>query len=54
MQLTDQKFLYSLIRKFEPKKLLEIGVSAGGSSSLILNAIKELPNSKLYSIDRRN
>ena len=50
----DQKFLHGLIRKVKPKKLLELGVSAGGSSSLILNAIKDIPNSRLYSIDRRN
>ena len=54
IELEDQKFLYGLIRRFKPKKLLELGVSAGGSSSLILNAIKDIPNSKLYSIDRRN
>lgn len=33
---------------------MEIGVSAGGTASLMLNAIKDLPNSKLYSIDRYN
>ena len=50
----DQRFLHGLIRKFKPKKLLELGVSSGGSSSLILNAIKDISNSKLYSIDRLN
>lgn len=50
----DRKFLNGLIRTFKPKKLLEIGVSAGGSSSLILYAIKDIPNSKLFSIDRIN
>ena len=49
-----QTFLNGLIRKYKPKKILELGVSAGGSSSLILNAIKDIPNSKLYSIDRYN
>ena len=29
-------------------------MSAGGSSALILNAIKEFSNAKLYSIDRNN
>ena len=50
--LDEQKFLNGIIRKFKPKKILELGVSAGGSSALILNAIKDLPESKLYSIDR--
>ena len=48
----EQKFFNGLIRKYKPKKLVEIGVSAGGSSALILNAIKDIPNAKLYSIDR--
>jgi len=52
--LEEQKFLNGLIRKFKPKKIVEIGVSAGGSSSLILNAIKDIPNAKLYSFDRYN
>ena len=52
LSLDQQKFLNGLIRKFKPKKLVEIGVSAGGSSALILNAIKDISNAKLYSIDR--
>ena len=52
--MDDQKFLHGLIRKYKPEKLVEIGVSAGGSSALILNAIKDIPHSKLYSIDRKN
>ena len=48
----EQNFLFGIIRRFKPKKILEIGVSAGGSSAVILNAIKDLPNSKLYSIDK--
>ena len=34
-------FLNGIIRKFKPKRCLEIGVSHGGSSILILNAIKD-------------
>ena len=49
----EQKFLNGIVRKFRPKKMVEIGVSAGGTAALMLNAIKDLPNSKLYSIDRR-
>jgi predicted O-methyltransferase YrrM len=48
----DQRtFLNALVLRNKPKKLLEIGVSAGGSSVIILNAIKDFPGSKLYSID---
>jgi len=48
----EEKFLNGIIRRIKPKKILEIGVSAGGSSSIILNAIKDIPKAKLYSVDR--
>lgn len=41
-----------LIRKIKPKKIVEIGVSRGGSAALILNAIKDVEGSKLFSIDK--
>jgi hypothetical protein len=44
-------FINGLIRKFKPKKCLEIGVANGGSSILILNAIKDIPDSCLISLD---
>lgn len=40
-----------LIRKHKPKNCLEIGVAQGGSSILILNAIKDISDSILVSID---
>ena len=48
----EQKYLNGMVRKFKPKKLVEIGVSGGGTSALMLNAIKDMPDAKLYSIDR--
>ena len=47
----ERKFLNGVIRQVKPKKILEIGVAAGGGSSIILNAIKDIENSVLYSID---
>ena len=44
-------FINGIIRKIKPKKCLEIGVSCGGSSILILNAIKDIKNSFLISLD---
>ena len=44
-------FLNGLLRKFQPKNCLEIGVANGGSSILILNAIKNIPYSRLISLD---
>ena len=46
-----REFLNGIIRKFKPHKILEIGVQYGGSSIIILNAINDIKNSKLYSID---
>jgi predicted O-methyltransferase YrrM len=45
-------FINGLIRKYKPKNCLEIGVASGGSSILILNAIKDIPDSRLISLDR--
>jgi predicted O-methyltransferase YrrM len=47
----QREFLNGAIRKFRPKKVLEIGPWEGGSSIIILNALKDIPGSKLYSVD---
>ena len=44
-------FINGIIRKYKPKKCLEIGVANGGSSIIILNAIKDIQNSFLISLD---
>ena len=44
-------FINGIIRKYKPKNCLEIGVSRGGSSILILNALKDIKNSFLISLD---
>ncbi|GHU75167.1 hypothetical protein FACS189461_0890 [Spirochaetia bacterium] len=47
----ERAFLNALILRNKPKKLLEIGVSAGSSSIVMLNAIKDSPDAILHSID---
>ena len=47
----ESYFLNGIIRKFKPKRCLEIGVAKGGSSIIILNAIKDSNNSFLISLD---
>lgn len=47
----QREFLNGIIRKFRPVKILEIGVSHGGSSIIILNAIDDIIGAQLYSID---
>lgn len=46
-------FLCGLLRKYKPKKIVEIGVAAGGTTAVILNAlhIMGMRDTKLYSID---
>ena len=51
IHLEDAKFINGIIRKNKLKKCLEIGVALGGSSILILNAIKDMENSLLVSLD---
>lgn len=47
----QREFLNGAIRKFRPKKVLEIGPWEGGSSIIILNALKDIRGAKLYSVD---
>ena len=51
MGSNQREFLNGIIRKFRPLKILEIGVHFGGSSIIMLNAINDIKNSKLFSID---
>lgn len=48
----NRRFISGLISIYKPKRILEIGVAFGGGTSVILNAIKDMPESRLYSIDR--
>ena len=50
MSNQDRLFLSTLIQREKPKKILELGVSKGGSSFIILNAIMNM-DSHLFSID---
>ena len=52
LNLDEQKFFNGLLRKIKPRKIVEIGVSSGGSATIILNAIKDIEGAKLYSIDK--
>jgi hypothetical protein len=51
MWANQREFLNGVIRKFKHKKIVEIGVAEGGGTSIILNAIQDIENSHLYSID---
>lgn len=51
MKLSEREFLNALLLRHQPKTVVEIGVSAGSSSVIILNALAHIAHSKLYSID---
>ena len=51
MGFDEFSFINGLIRKYKPKKLLEIGVCSGGMSAAILNAIYDREDTFLYSCD---
>lgn len=53
LTLDHAGLINGLIRYYKPKHCLEIGVARGGSAILILNAIKDIPDSSLVSIDIR-
>lgn len=45
-------FLCGLIKKYKPQKIVEVGVSAGGTTAVILNCVSMLGlNARLYSLD---
>ena len=54
MWSNHHEFLNGMIRKFRPKKVVEIGVRYGCASAIILNALQDINGSHLYSIDLSN
>ena len=52
MQPEESAFVCGLIRKYRPKKILEVGVAAGGTTAIILNCLSLLDiDADLYSVD---
>lgn len=51
MWANQREFLNGIVRKFRPKKIVEIGTAQGGGTSIMLNAIQDIENAHLYSID---
>lgn len=43
--------IYTLIKIYQPKKIVETGVAAGWSSLAILKGIEEIPDARLISVD---
>ncbi|MDR1688875.1 MAG: class I SAM-dependent methyltransferase [Clostridiales bacterium] len=54
MKSIQEKFINGLIRHYKPKNLIEIGVARGGTTVNLLNAISDIHDSFLVSIDKLN
>lgn len=53
-EMTDfqQAFLCGLLREKRPKKIVELGVAAGGTTAVILNCLNMIDDScEMYSLD---
>ena len=50
----EREYINAIVLRTKPKKLLEIGVSAGSSAVVLLNAINKNSSAKLFSIDYSN
>mgnify|MGYP003295650257 CR=1 FL=1 len=52
MTESEQGFLCGVVRQFRPKKVVEIGIAAGGTSVVLLNCIQKLGlDADMYSVD---
>lgn len=54
MTLEERLFVNGLVRMTKPLNILEIGVYRGGGTCLLLNAIQDMPDSTVTSIDIAN
>ncbi len=52
-EMTDveRRFVHGLLRYYKPANILEVGVSRGGGTAVVLNAIRDMPGSRLVSVD---
>ena len=51
MQVSEVKFIKHLIRKYRPRKLLEVGIAAGSCLTFMLDEIKNDKKASIYGID---
>lgn len=51
MARSERQLLNGLIRHHKPKKILELGIAAGASTAIMLNAIRDDKEAQLISVD---
>ena len=48
----ESAFLCGLLKKYEPEKIIEVGIAAGGSTAIILQCLEDIGQKyKMYSVD---
>ena len=47
----QRRFISGLIQYYQPETVLELGVSSGGGTMVLLNSLAEIEHAELYSID---
>lgn len=52
MTVDEHGFLCGMIKSFCPKKIVEVGVAGGGTTSVIMKCLEEVnPDAKMFSVD---
>lgn len=53
MSVTESAFLCGIIKQFNPKKIVEVGIAGGGTTAIILQCLNDLDDKdrEMYSID---
>lgn len=52
MEVSELSFLCGLVRVYKPKKVVEVGVAAGGTTAVLIDCIHKLNlDCKVYSVD---
>jgi predicted O-methyltransferase YrrM len=54
MHPIERRFINGLLRYYQPQNILELGLSRGGGTINLLNAIEDMPGANLTSIDKRD
>lgn len=52
MTKPEHGFLCGLIKKFQPEKVVEVGVAGGGTTTVVMKCLETVsPDAKMYSVD---
>ena len=52
MTKAEHGFLCGLIKKFQPGKVVEVGVAGGGTTAVVMKCLEAVsPDAKMYSVD---